>query len=239
MKRLMAEGYEKIFQICRCWRDKERGSQHLPEFTLLEWYRAGADYRSLMEECVWLIQFVTTAIGLGQKFFFRDHEIDLSSPWEEITVQEAFRCYSQISMTEALSRNLFDEVMVRDIEPKLGVKKPTFIYDYPAERGALAHLKPEDPNVAERFEFYMGGIELANGFSELVHSDEQRRRFLHENENRQSMGKCVYSMPEKFLAELNRMPLSAGIALGVDRLAMVLLDVKTIDEVVTFTPEEL
>jgi lysyl-tRNA synthetase class 2 len=239
MKRLMAEGYEKIFQICRCWRDKERGSQHLPEFTLLEWYQAGADYRSLMEECVGLIQFVTTAIGLGQKFFFRDHEIDLSSPWEEITVQEAFRCYSQISMTEALSRNLFDEVMVRDIEPKLGVKKPTFIYDYPAERGALARLKPEDPNVAERFEFYMGGVELANGFSELVHSDEQRRRFLHENENRQSMGKFVYSMPEKFLAVLDRMPSSAGIALGVDRLAMVLLNVEAIDEVVTFTPEEL
>jgi len=239
MKRMMAAGYEKIFQICRCWRDRERGSQHLPEFTLLEWYRAGADYHSLMEDCERFIRCVAAAIGLGQHIFFREREINLSEPWERISVKEAFRYYSQTSMTEALERNLFDEVMVRDIEPRLGVKKPTFIYDYPAERGALARLKPEDPSVAERFELYIGGLELANGFSELVNSDEQRKRFLHENENRQSVGKFVYSMPDKFLAELDWMPSTAGIALGVDRLVMVFLDVETIDEVVAFTPEEL
>jgi lysyl-tRNA synthetase class 2 len=239
MKRMMAAGYEKIFQICRCWRDRERGSQHLPEFTLLEWYRAGADYHSLMEDCEGLIRFVATTIGLGQKIFFRDREINLSKPWEKISVQEAFRDYSQISMAEALERNLFDEIMVRDIEPRLGVKKPTFIYDYPTERGALARLKPGDPSVAERFELYIGGLELANGFSELVNSEEQRRRFHLENENRQSNGKSVYPMPDKFLNELDNMPPSAGIALGVDRLVMVFLDAETIDEVVTFTPEEL
>jgi lysyl-tRNA synthetase class 2 len=129
--------------------------------------------------------------------------------------------------------------MVRDIEPNLGVDKPTFIYDYPAQRGALARLKKEDQTVAERFELYIGGLELANGFSELVDSQEQRKRFQAENENRQSNGKPIYSMPEKFLAELDEMPTSAGIALGVDRLAMVLLDSETIDEVVAFTPEEL
>jgi len=239
MKRMMAAGYEKIFQICRCWRDRERGSQHLPEFTLLEWYRAGADYYSLMEDCEGLIRFVATTIGLGQKIFFRDREINLSKPWEKISVQEAFRDYSQISMAEALERNLFDEIMVRDIEPRLGVKKPTFIYDYPTERGALARLKPGDPSFAERFELYIGGLELANGFSELVNSEEQRRRFHLENENRQSDGKSVYPMPDKFLNELDNMPPSAGIALGVDRLVMVFLDAETIDEVVTFTPEEL
>jgi len=239
MKRMMAAGYEKIFQICRCWRDRERGSQHLPEFTLLEWYREGADYHSLMEECEGLIRFVATAIGLGQKIFFRDREINLSKPWEKISVQEAFRDYSQISMAEALERNLFDEIMVRDIEPRLGVKKPTFIYDYPAERGALARLKPGDPSVAERFELYIGGLELANGFSELVNSEEQRRRFHLENKNRQSIGKSVYPMPDKFLNELDNMAPSAGIALGVDRLVMVFLDAETIDEVVAFTPEEL
>jgi lysyl-tRNA synthetase class 2 len=142
-------------------------------------------------------------------------------------------------MTEALERNLFDEIMVRDIEPRLGVKKPTFIYDYPAERGALARLKPEDPSVAERFELYIGGLELANGFSELVNSEEQRKRFHLENENRQSVGKSVYPMPDRFLNELDNMPPSAGIALGVDRLVMVFLDAETIDEVVAFTPEEL
>lgn len=239
MKRLMASGYEKIFQICRCWRERERGGLHLPEFTLLEWYRTGGDYHSLMEECEGLIRFVARAIGLGQKIIFRDREIDLSKPWQEISVKEAFRFYTKISITEALEQNLFDEIMVQEIEPNLGVEIPTFIYDYPAERGALARLKQEDPSVAERFELYIGGLELANGFSELVDSEEQRKRFHLENENRQSIGKRIYSMPDKFLAELDNMPPSAGIALGVDRLVMVFWDAKTIDEVVAFTPEEL
>ena len=239
MKRMMAAGYEKIFQICRCWRERERGSLHLPEFTLLEWYRAGGDYHSLMEECEELIRFVARTIGLEQKLIFRSHEIDLSEPWERISVKEAFRCYSKTSMAKALERNLFDEIMVQDVEPKLGIEKPTFIYDYPGVRGALARLKQEDQTVAERFELYMGGLELANGFSELVDSEEQRRRFHIENANRQSFGKPIYSIPDKFLAELDNMPPSAGIALGVDRLVMVFLDVETIDEVVAFTPEEL
>ena len=239
MKRLMASGYEKIFQICRCWRERERGGLHLPEFTLLEWYRTGGDYHSLMEECEGMIRFVARAIGLGQKIIFRGREIDLSKPWQEISVKEAFRFYTKISITEALEQNLFDEIMVQEIEPNLGVEIPTFIYDYPAERGALARLKQEDPSVAERFELYIGGLELANGFSELVDSEEQRRRFHLENENRQSIGKRIYSMPDKFLAELDSMPPSAGIALGVDRLVMVFWDAKTIDEVVAFTPEEL
>jgi lysyl-tRNA synthetase class 2 len=239
MKRLMAAGYEKIFQICRCWRERERGSLHLPEFTLLEWYQAGGNYHSLMEECEELIRSVALAIDLEQKLIFRNYEIDLSGPWQRISVKEAFRCYTKTLMVEAVKQGLFDEIMVQEIEPKLGVGKPTFIYDYPAERGALARLKQGDPNVAERFELYIGGLELANGFSELVDSEEQRRRFHLENENRRSIGKSIYAMPDKFLAELDDMPPSAGIALGVDRLVMVFLDAETIDEVVTFTPEEL
>jgi lysyl-tRNA synthetase class 2 len=239
MKRTMAAGYEKVFQICRCWREKERGSLHLPEFTLLEWYRAGGDYRSLMEECEALIRSVATGIGLGEKLIFRGLKIDLSEPWQRISVNEAFHSHTQTSVNEALERDLFDEIMVQEIEPNLGVEKPTFIYDYPAQRGALARLKQEDQTVAERFELYVGGLELANGFSELVDPEEQRKRFLMENENRQSKGKPVYSMPDRFLAELEDMPPSAGIALGVDRLAMVFLDAKTVDEVVAFTPEEL
>jgi len=239
MKRMMAAGYGKIFQICRCWRERERGNLHLPEFTLLEWYRAEADYHLLMQDCEGLIQGVASLIGLGEKIIYRGDEIDLSKPWERISVKEAFRYYTQTSVNEALKGDTFDEIMVRDIEPKLGLKKPTFIYDYPSERGALARLKPEDQTVAERFELYIGGLELANGFSELVNSEEQRRRFHLENENRQSIGKSVYPMPDKFLNELDNMPPSAGIALGVDRLAMVLLNAEKIDEVVAFTPEEL
>jgi lysyl-tRNA synthetase class 2 len=239
MKRMMAAGYEKIFQICRCWRERERGSLHLPEFTLLEWYRANGDYHSLMEECEELIRSLAMAISLVEKIIFHGREIDLSKPWERISVKEAFHCYSKISMAKALEQNLFDEIMVQDVEPKLGVEKPTFIYDYPAVRGALARLKQEDQTAVERFELYIGGLELANGFSELVDSEEQRRRFHIENANRQSFGKPIYPIPDKFLAELDNMPPSAGIALGVDRLVMVFLDVETIDEVVTFTPEDL
>jgi lysyl-tRNA synthetase class 2 len=239
MKRMLAAGYEKIFQICRCWRDRERGSQHLPEFTLLEWYRAGAEYKSSMEECEALILSMAAFLGLGKKIAYRSHEMDLTSPWERISVKEAFGRYAQSSISEALKGDLFDEIMVREIEPHLGIGKPTFIYDYPGERGSFARLKVTDPSVAERFELYMGGLELANGFSELADPGEQRRRFHEANENRRLMGKPTYSIPDKFLAELKDMPPSAGIAMGIDRLVMVLLDIKSVDEVVAFTPEEL
>lgn len=239
MKRLLAAGHKKIFQICRCWREGERGSQHVPEFTLLEWYRAGIGYQDLMKECEALIPTLASGIDLDQRLIFHDREIDLGVPWERISVRDAFRSYAKISMKEALERDLFDEVMVQEIEPRLGVTKPTFIYDYPAERGTLARPKEDDPTVAERFELYIGGLEVANAFSELVDPVEQRRRFLLEQAYRSSRGKPVYPMPEKFLDELEEMPPSAGIALGVDRLIMVLLNAKTIDEVVAFAPEDL
>ena len=239
MKRLLAAGYEKIFQIGRCWREGERGTLHLPEFTLLEWYRSNSDYRDLMDECEVLIQAVASRIGLGEKLFYQGEEICLSSPWERVVVEEAFKRFTRISMREALEKNMFDEVMVQQIEPHLGVKKPTFMCDFPSERGALACLKKDDPTLAERFELYIGGLELANAFSELINPEEQRKRFLSEEAHRRSIGKRPYPMPEKFLTELGNMPPSAGIALGVDRLVMIFLDAKTIDEVVAFTPEEL
>jgi lysyl-tRNA synthetase class 2 len=239
MKRMLAAGYEKIFQICRCWREGERGSQHIPEFTLLEWYHSGIDYWMLMEECATLIQTVASKVGFGERIIFRNQSIDLTGRWERIPVREAFREYARTSVEEALKNGLFDDLMVRDIEPRLGIRRPTFIYDYPAQRGALARLKSEDRTVAERFELYVGGLELANGFSELADPEEQKRRFEKENENRREMGKSVYAMPEKFLEELREMPPCSGIALGIDRLVMILLDARSIDEVVAFTPEEL
>jgi lysyl-tRNA synthetase class 2 len=239
MKRMLAAGYAKIFQICRCWRGGERGSQHIPEFTLLEWYRSGCDYLGLMDECEEIIQDVASSIGLGKKIIYHDQVIDLTKPWERISVKEAFRHYSPVAMGEALKRDLFDEIMVRDIEPRLGIGKPTFIYDYPAERRAMARLKQGDQTLAERFELYLGGLELANAFSELIDAEEQRKHFLEENINRHVLGKLAYPIPEKFLEELGNMPPSAGIAMGVDRLVMVFLNAGMIDEVVTFTPEEL
>jgi lysyl-tRNA synthetase class 2 len=239
MKRLLAAGYDKIFQICSCWRQGERGNRHLPEFTMLEWYRSGCDYLGLMEECEAMIRQVVEASGHGINITFHNQQIDLSGPWERISVREAFLQYSSVSMEEALQRDLFDEVMVEHIEPRLGVSRPTFIYDYPAERGALARLSQNDPSVAERFELYMGGLELANAFTELTDAEEQRTRFADEEKYRRSMGKSPYPIPEKFLYELTDMPPSAGIALGVDRLVMLLEDAGAIDDVVAFTPEEL
>ncbi len=239
MKRMLSAGYEKIFQICRCWREGEKGRLHNPEFTLLEWYRKEEDYQTLMDECEELVQTLARSIGLEGMLYFDNREIELSSPWERISVETAFHRYTGFSMKEAVRRGLFDEWMVSEIEPRLGMKKPTFLYDYPAERGAMARLKREDPTLVERFELYIGGIELANAFSELIDAEEQRSRFHQENANRLSLNKPLYPLPEKFLEEMETMPSSVGIALGVDRLVMVLLGASSIDEVVAFTPEEL
>jgi lysyl-tRNA synthetase class 2 len=239
MKRLLAAGCERLFQLCRCWREGERGRLHLPEFTMLEWYRAGADYLSLMDECETLVRSLAYEMGLGEKIVYRGREIELADRWERITVRDAFARFGGIAMEHALAQGTFDEIMVERIEPRLGTHRPTFIYDYPAERGALARLRADDSTVAERFELYIGGIELANAFSELIDPSEQRARFSHETSVRTSMGRRSYPLPEKFLDELSGMPPSAGIALGIDRLVMVLLDKRSIDEVVAFTPEDL
>jgi len=239
MKRMLAAGYGRLFQICHCWRAGERGRMHVPEFTMLEWYRAGTDYAGLMDECERLVRSIVEGMGFGGKLAFRGGTIDSAAPWERITVREAFVRHGGMTMEEALERDVFDEVMVERIEPCLGNGRPTFIHDYPACRGALARLKPDDPTVAERFELYIGGVELANAFSELTDPVEQRTRFESEATFRATRGQITLPLPENFLAELAEMPPSAGIALGVDRLVMVLLDAASIDEVVAFTPEEL
>ena len=138
-----------------------------------------------------------------------------------------------------MGNDRFDELMVEAVEPRLGSPKPTFLYDYPVSMAALARLKPEDARFAERFELYMGGIELANAFSELTDPEEQRTRFQQEKARRAELGKQIYPLPEKFLASLDFMPEAAGIALGIDRLAMLFSDSATIDDVVPFTPEDL
>lgn len=239
MKRLLAAGYERIFQLCHCWRAEERGIRHLPEFTMLEWYRAGANYRDLMKECEDLVRSVADAAGCGETLRYGDRNVALNGEWERISVREAFARYTVRTMEEAVSDDSFDLLMVEAIEPNLGRERPTFLYDYPAERSALARLSPADPTVAERFELYIGGLELANAFSELTDPLEQRQRFESEAADRAGRKLTVYPLPEPFLNELAFMPPAAGIALGVDRLVMVLLSAAAIDDVVSFTPEEL
>jgi len=239
MKRLLAAGYPRIFQLCHCWREGERGSRHIPEFTMLEWYRAGTDYSGLMEETEALIQSVARSLRRRGRLAYGGRTIALASPWPRITVGEAFVRYAHTTAAAALDQGLFDEIMVRDIEPQLGLDRPAFLYDYPAERGSLARLRADNPSVAERFELYIAGVELANGFSELNDAAEQRTRFLQEEAYRRALGKRPYPLAEKFLEELHDMPGAAGIALGVDRLVMLFADTTSIDDVVAFPPEEL
>ena len=239
MKRLLSAGFPKIFQIARCFRGGERGDLHLPEFSLLEWYRTGIDYRDLMEECEALFLFLSRRLDMGTQLSRRGLNIDLDIPWERLPVQTAFERYASVSLEQALNNNRFDQTMVEEIEPQLGVKTPTFLYDYPASLAALARLKPGCPSIAERFEIYVGGIELANGFSELNDAHEQRKRFEKELKEKALLGKIVSPMPERFLKALKNMPEAAGIALGLDRLVMIFSGARTIDEVVAFTPEEV
>jgi elongation factor P--(R)-beta-lysine ligase len=239
MKQLLAAGYQDIFQICRCFRAGERGARHLPEFTMLEWYRAEADYLMLMEDCEALISFVAGEVGLGSLLSWQGRRIDLTPPWERITVREAFVRYASLSVDEALRKNRFDETMVCAVEPRLGCEHPVFLYEYPAALGALARVKQDDPSLAERFELYIGSLELANAFSELTDAAEQRRRFDAAGFDRSRCNRPVYPMPERFLAALPLMPPAAGIALGVDRLAMLIADRSEIDAVVAFPPELL
>lgn len=239
MKRLLADGYERIFQICKCFRSKERGRKHLPEMTLLEWYTANADYQHMMMQCEDLIRHVARRLQINSQLNYQGRTIDITKPWSRLSVAEAFDRYGSISMTTALDCDRFDEIIGLEIEPRLGLDRPVFLYDYPAQCGALARLKPGQSDVAERFELYIGGLELCNGFSELTDPTEQRTRFADEINRRRADGKTIYPMPEYFLSSLDKMPISTGNALGVDRLVMLLADTKCIDEVVAFCPEEL
>ena len=239
MKRLLSAGYSRIFQICKCYREGERGDLHLPEFTLLEWYHAGINYIDLMTECEEMILFLSHDTGFGNKIKRRGAEIDLQRPWDRISVRDAFRRFTSWSMEKALESDCFDEIMVDEIESNLGKIRPVFLYDYPSSQGALARHKADEPDLAERFELYIGGLELANAFTELTDAAEQRERFQAELVKRRQLGKKVYPIPEKFLESLHFMPPSAGIALGVDRLVMIFADLKRVDDAVPFTPEEL
>ncbi len=239
MKRLLAAGYERIFQVCRCFRSAERGRCHLPEFTLLEWYQAHQDYVQMMATCEDLVRHVVRSVTGGEVLTYQGEAIDLARPFKRISVAGAFSAFAPLTVEKALALNRFDEIMVNEIEPYLPRDQPVFLYDYPAACSALARLKPADPSVAERFELYMGGLELCNAFGELADPDEQRARFEQERRRRANAGEPCPPMPEPFLKDLARMPPAAGNALGIDRLVMLLADADCIDAVVAFTPEEL
>jgi len=243
MKRLLARGNTKLFQICHCFRKEEEGRHHQTEFSLLEWYRTGWSYRELMEECEefirWLVRAVRALDGIiGPDALRRQgRTISLQSPWERLTVAEAFLQYAGMPAREALRRDMFDELLVTRVEPRLGWRGPVFLYDYPAELASLARKKAGDPTVAERFELYIAGIELVNGFSELTDPDEQRRRFALELDKSAATGSNYREMPQGFLADLGRLPETAGAALGFDRLCMILMGCPTVADAMCLLPD--
>jgi len=237
MKRLLAAGYEKIFQISPVFRRGEQGRRHHPEFTLLEWYRLGVDYTVLQEDCRNLLDTVCRAAGRAGGWHYRGRWLEGTGSFQHYTVRQAFLEFAGWEPGADTDHHRFDLDLVEKVEPRLGFPRPCILADYPASQAALARLKPSDPTVAERFELYWAGIELANGFSELTDPREQRSRFETVIEMRTRAGHSVPPLPETFLASLEHLPPCAGIALGVDRLVMLLADRDRLDSVVAFSPD--
>ena len=216
MKKLLAAGMERIYQIGPCFREGEKGSRHNPEFTMLEWYRAHADYTQIAVDAEELVGDVLWPRG--------------STALPRMTVREAYLRWAGWDPVEAWDQDRFDFDMATKIEPNLP-KGPLFLMDYPAPAASLARLKADDPRVAERWELYVDGLELANAFTELTDPVEQRRRFEGARAERRALGEADYPLDEAFLDALARMPPSGGVALGVDRLVMLACGVRDISEV--------
>ena len=238
MKRLLCAGYDRIFQICKCFRNGERSDLHLPEFTMLEWYQADADYWFLMEQTEALVRFIRRETAGSDSIFFRKTDIDLAPSFYRIRLADAFRDIAGSDMEEALSEDRFEETLCFSIEPGMAKDRPVFLHDYPLDHTPLAKSVPDRPGEAQRFELYMGGIEICNGYTELTDPALQTVRFKEENAARSRCGLPEIPLPERFLADMHAMPEASGCALGLDRLVMVFADAPSIDDVVAFVPEE-
>jgi lysyl-tRNA synthetase class 2 len=222
MKRLLVDGSTRIFQLGPCFRSGECGSRHNPEFTLLEWYRTEADYTDILRDTEALFAHVFQTVTGQTTFSFRGATIDLTRPWHCLTVRQAFQKWAGWDPVAEWDADRFDVDLLGKVEPALPQDKPCVLTDYPAPAASLARLKAHDPLVAERWEVYVGGLELANAYSELCDPAAQRARFLEAAEERRALGKEVYPLDEPFLAALERgMPPCGGIALGIDRLVML------------------
>lgn len=231
LKRLLAMGFTKLYQIGPCFRQGESGDRHSPEFTMLEWYRANATYLDVLDDMRRYVVAAAMAVN-GSTLVERDGvQLDLALPWEIITVQEAMIKYAGWDPLEEYDQDRFDFDMGIKVEPQLPKDKVVVLMNYPAQAAALAQLSSEDNRVAERWEAYAFGIELCNAFGELVDPIEQRARFIAAREEKIACGEVPMPLDEEFLSALGSMPPSGGAALGVDRLIMVLTGAPTIGKV--------
>jgi len=234
MKRLLAAGYSKIFQICRCFRKNERGQLHNPEFTMLEWYRVGADYIGIIEDTERLVSTLAKKLNHRSTIIYQGNKINLASPWPRVTVREAFLRSAGWDPFARLDEERFEIDLVEKVIPGFDSSRPIVLLDYPGAMASLARIRPGRPAVAERAEAFIGGLELANAYSELNDAAEQQRRFELEIEALKREGKRGAVLPQKFLEALPRLPQCGGIALGIDRLVMLFCDAASIDEVIAF-----
>jgi lysyl-tRNA synthetase class 2 len=224
MKRLLAGGFERLFQVGKVFRDGEHGRRHRVEFTMLEWYRTFADYRALMADCEALVTALAAALGVGPTLEIGDRRLDLAPPWRRLTFREALRERGGVADPDALTPAEQERVLVERVDPTLGRDAPEFLIEWPVSMASLARRKPDDPSVAERVELYAGGLELANGFSELTDPDEQAARCATDVAERRKSGRPELPVDQGYLEALRvGVPPTAGIALGVDRLVMLLL----------------
>jgi lysyl-tRNA synthetase class 2 len=257
LKKLLAAGEPKLFELARVWRNRERGALHHPEFTMLEWYRAQAPYEAVMADCAALMRLAAETAG-SKTLSFRGREADPFAEPERLTLAEAFDRYAGVDLLATVApdaasdrdalaaaaqgqgirvaaddtwADVFSRVLVEKIEPHLGFGRATILCEYPAAEAALARPKPSDPRVAERFELYACGVELANCFGELTDPTEQRRRFEAEMAEKQRVYGERYPIDEDFLAALAHMPAASGGALGFDRLVMLATGAQRIDQV--------
>ena len=261
MKKLLAAGETQIFALCRVFRNRERTVLHAPEFVMLEWYRVGAPLARLMDDCAALVALAAHVAG-ARTFTFRGREADPFEPPDRVTVREAFLRHAGIDLYDSLPiggdpnarllarqakeaglrisaddtwSDVFSRLLSERVEPKLGEGRPTILYAYPGSEAALAQLSPEDSRVAQRFELYCCGVELANAFHELLDSDEQRRRFEADMADQRRIYGSSYPIDEDFLSALGQTPDACGAALGFDRLAMLATGADRV-EAVQWTP---
>lgn len=241
MKRLLAAGMGNIYQLCKTFRRDEQGSLHEPEFTMLEWYRPNAGSLEMMRDTERLVAQAARLLRGSTRIPGLRGAVDLTPPWEELTVAEAFARYASRPLDELLrDEDAFYLSLIDEVEPNLGRGRPTFLTRYPASMAALARLCPDDPSVADRFEAYIDGVELCNGFGELVDAAEQRRRLERDAQQRRRLNKTPYPIDERFLAALEQgLPASGGNALGVDRLVMLLLGARCVQDVVAFASDRV
>ena len=241
-KKLLAAGEPRLFTFARAFRNRDRGPLHHPEFTMLEFYRAHTPYAAVMTDCAALLQTAAEAVGARQAQW-RGRAADLCAPPAIVTVADAFQRYAELDLLGALDdraaliaaatrlrirttdddawSDVFSKILSETIEPHLGWERPTFLIEYPAREAALAQLSPHDPRVAERFELYVCGVELANGFGELTDPIEQRRRIVEAMDHRRAIWGEDYPVDEDFLSALALMPPASGVAIGFDRLVML------------------